>query len=399
MLRLLVRHLPRAGLRHALPRPRAGHGAGRRRSTRRGSSTGPTSTRTSRSRSPCNAFLAWVGRYPRVYHLGHGRKAVTKRYQQLRASSSQAPGQTAGSAPTSSTTRCSPPPTATAPTRTSPTRSPALAEQRRRRPVQAVLPASQPDRARVPTTATPPYLATECTDAAVADRLVRPGSDDMSAPPQECAVPHLVQRLVQRPVPHLAGGLAPRRVDVTGAGLDAVPILLLSETHDPATPYAGALAARKHLPDVARWSPGVGGYSHSTSLFGIACTDLAIAARAPGRLAAQRASPATVRTSGARAAAPTRPRPPTRGRAASAPMPHRTWWASLAAQASQVRSQMVCSDSASFASASAGQRVGGVGDDVPLLAAGGEVLPGDVVAAVGEDPVHVGQHPGDVECR
>ena len=49
LLRLLVRHLPRPGLRHAVPRAGAPHGASTATSTRAGSGTTPTSTRTSRS--------------------------------------------------------------------------------------------------------------------------------------------------------------------------------------------------------------------------------------------------------------------------------------------------------------------------------------------------------------
>lgn len=65
------------------------------------------------------------------------------------------------------------------------------------------------------------------------------------------------------------------RVDVTGAGFHA-PVLLLSETRDAATPYAGALAVRRIFP-TARLVAGVGGTSHAVSLSGVACTDDTIA--------------------------------------------------------------------------------------------------------------------------
>jgi hypothetical protein len=65
------------------------------------------------------------------------------------------------------------------------------------------------------------------------------------------------------------------RFDVSSAGLDA-PVLLLNETHDPATPYDGALRVRRMFPTAALVA-GVGGYSHAVSLSGIACTDNTIA--------------------------------------------------------------------------------------------------------------------------
>ena len=46
-----------------------------------------------------------------------------------------------------------------------------------------------------------------------------------------------------------------------------------------------------------------------------------------------------------------------------------------------------------------GELVGGVGDDVARLAAGGEVLAGDVVALLGEQRVDLGEHAGDVDVQ
>lgn len=54
------------------------------------------------------------------------------------------------------------------------------------------------------------------------------------------------------------------------------PILLVSETHDAATVYAGALATREKF-KTASLIEGVGGTTHSGSLSGIDCTDGAIA--------------------------------------------------------------------------------------------------------------------------
>jgi len=54
------------------------------------------------------------------------------------------------------------------------------------------------------------------------------------------------------------------------------PILLISETKDAATPYAGSLEVRKRFPRSALIE-GVGGTTHASSLFGGACVDGAVA--------------------------------------------------------------------------------------------------------------------------
>jgi pimeloyl-ACP methyl ester carboxylesterase len=64
----------------------------------------------------------------------------------------------------------------------------------------------------------------------------------------------------------------PVRVD----GTDAPPILLTGETLDAATPFSGSLEVRKRFPRAALIE-GVGGTTHSGSLFGNACVDTAIA--------------------------------------------------------------------------------------------------------------------------
>lgn len=63
-------------------------------------------------------------------------------------------------------------------------------------------------------------------------------------------------------------------VEVDGSGVQSA--LLLSETFDGATPYDGALNARALFPN-AVLVEGVGGYTHSASLSGIACTDTIVA--------------------------------------------------------------------------------------------------------------------------
>jgi hypothetical protein len=63
-------------------------------------------------------------------------------------------------------------------------------------------------------------------------------------------------------------------VDVDGSRVP--PILLISETRDAATPYAGSLEVRKRFPRSALIE-GVGGTTHAGSLFGNACVDDTIA--------------------------------------------------------------------------------------------------------------------------
>jgi len=69
---------------------------------------------------------------------------------------------------------------------------------------------------------------------------------------------------------------ADRPVQVKGSKVH-VPILMIGETYDAATPFPGSLVTRKLFP-TASLIEGVGGSTHSGSLSGIACTDDAIAA-------------------------------------------------------------------------------------------------------------------------
>ena len=60
-------------------------------------------------------------------------------------------------------------------------------------------------------------------------------------------------------------------------GAKAPPVLLVSETLDAATPFAGSLEVRKRFPRSALIE-GVGGTTHAGSLFGNSCVDNTIAA-------------------------------------------------------------------------------------------------------------------------
>jgi pimeloyl-ACP methyl ester carboxylesterase len=70
-------------------------------------------------------------------------------------------------------------------------------------------------------------------------------------------------------------GDAGRPVHVDGERVP--PILLISETEDAATPYAGSLEVRQRFPRSVLVE-GVGGTTHAGSLSGVACTDTTIAA-------------------------------------------------------------------------------------------------------------------------
>jgi pimeloyl-ACP methyl ester carboxylesterase len=64
-------------------------------------------------------------------------------------------------------------------------------------------------------------------------------------------------------------------VDVTGAKVH-VPVLMIDETFDPATPYEGSLYVRSIFP-TASLIEGLDGTTHAGSLSGVACTDDTIA--------------------------------------------------------------------------------------------------------------------------
>jgi pimeloyl-ACP methyl ester carboxylesterase len=63
-------------------------------------------------------------------------------------------------------------------------------------------------------------------------------------------------------------------VQIVGAD---IPVLLINETYDAATPFSGALEVRRIFPG-ASLVEGVGGTTHSASLNGVKCVDNAIAA-------------------------------------------------------------------------------------------------------------------------
>ena len=96
------------------------------------------------------------------------------------------------------------------------------------------------------------------------------------------------QRVVQRAVRLLAGaGRARARVGST----TAPPILLVGQTFDAPTPFAGSLEARRLFPN-ARLIEVRGGTEHAVTPNGNACVDDQIAAYlADGTLTARRHEP------------------------------------------------------------------------------------------------------------
>lgn len=265
-----------------------------------------------------DAFLAWVGRHPKAYHLGRSKKAVKERYQRLRRQLKAHPAGGGRVGPDElddallNAAYYNPyyPYAAAA--------LAALANRGDARGIRDLYRGSNPTGPAADNSYAM-YLATQCTDAPW---------------PKAWSTWLRDSRRLHRRAPFLTwsnawfnapcrtwpvAGTAP--VEVTGAGLDDVPILLVSETHDAATPYAGALAVRRLFPS-ARLVAGVGGYSHAVSLSGVACTDNAIAdvledgflpARATGNRADKRCRPL--------------PAPqPLRNGSRVAPLPYRTWW-------------------------------------------------------------------------
>ncbi|MDY7087484.1 MAG: alpha/beta hydrolase [Actinomycetota bacterium] len=69
---------------------------------------------------------------------------------------------------------------------------------------------------------------------------------------------------------------APSGIPVTVSGETVAPLLMVSESLDAATPFSGALEARKRFPRSVLIE-GVGGTTHSGSLYGNRCVDDSIA--------------------------------------------------------------------------------------------------------------------------
>lgn len=116
------------------------------------------------------------------------------------------------------------------------------------------------------------YLAVECTDD--------PWPTEWSQWQQDAEEIHATMPFMAWPntwfnAPCLTWSVPPKQpIKISGRGVP--PVLLVAETHDAATPFAGALELRS-LFKRSILIEGVGGTTHSGSLSGVACTDNKIA--------------------------------------------------------------------------------------------------------------------------
>ena len=212
-------------------------------STRSASGTPPTSTRTAASDRNMNLFWRYLASHPRAFHLGKRWRAVKRGYyRQLRRARPPARWPGAGSVPTSSPTRCSTPayyvydwvdaglrllrPRAPPPGRRPGRALPRRQHGRRQRASRSTTPCSARD------APWPGWARTRATRWAVHRRapFLTWGNTWYNAPCLTWQAP---------PPPH-----AGRRP----AGTVTTKILLINETRDAATPYAGALAVRRLFP-------------------------------------------------------------------------------------------------------------------------------------------------------
>lgn len=117
------------------------------------------------------------------------------------------------------------------------------------------------------------YLAVQCTDVQWPQSWDRWKRDNWAIYQR---APFLTWSNAWYNAPCLTwGASAPRQAPAVD-GSAAPPILLISETYDAATPFPGALQARRLFPNSVLIE-GVGGTTHAGSLSGVACTDDRIA--------------------------------------------------------------------------------------------------------------------------
>jgi pimeloyl-ACP methyl ester carboxylesterase len=215
------------------------------------------------------AFLGWIGRHPGTYHLGDSRRAVTRTYQKLRSQLTRRPADR----------RIGPDELddvllyAAYDNEFYPFIADAFAALANDGDATAFEQLYGGPGGKGADNSYAVYLGTECTDARWPAHWSTWRQDMWRI---HRRAPFLTWANAWFNAPCRTWPVAgSARVRVSGAGLHA-PVLLLSETHDPATPYSGALTARRLFPSSALVA-GVGGYSHAVSLSGIACTDHTIA--------------------------------------------------------------------------------------------------------------------------
>ena len=241
LLRLLLRHLPRPGLQHAVPDARAADGARHQRRPAPGlvrrqprTRTSPsTATSTSGSAGWRSTTASTTSARPRRPSTTSGTPSSPRSPRSRPAASS---GRTSG--PTSS---CAPA-TTSRPGPTWATSSPAGCTST----------TSHAAADRLRGTADTPgddngyavYDAVQCTDVQWPQSWATLGEGQLGGLP-EGTVRDLGQRLVQRAVPVLAGQ---GRHAGEGRRQQGRSALLIDETLDAATPYEGSLEVRQLLP-------------------------------------------------------------------------------------------------------------------------------------------------------
>jgi pimeloyl-ACP methyl ester carboxylesterase len=216
-------------------------------------------------------FFAWVGKHPRTYHLGKGKKAVLRGYHRLQhrldrhaAGGKVGPDELADAILLAGYYNGYYPLIAEAWSK--------LANQGKAGGIASWYRALNP-KGPGADNGYAVYLATQCTDAPWPNKWSTWRSD-MWRVHKKAPFYTWGNAWYNAPCRTWPAASSPR-FEVSSTGLDA-PVLLLSETLDPATPYSGALAVRKMFPTSALVA-GVGGTSHAVSLSGIACTDNTIA--------------------------------------------------------------------------------------------------------------------------
>jgi pimeloyl-ACP methyl ester carboxylesterase len=118
------------------------------------------------------------------------------------------------------------------------------------------------------------YLGTVCTDARWPSRWITWHRDSVRTAAE---APFATWGDTWFNAPCHYWPVGPRRPVQVRGGRVKHPILLVDETLDAATPFAGSLEVRKRFP-TSSLIEGVGGTTHAGSLSGVACTDRAIAA-------------------------------------------------------------------------------------------------------------------------
>lgn len=214
-------------------------------------------------------FFVWIGKNADTYHLGGSGKAVRKNYFALlkRLAKRPAAGKIGPAELTDVLT------TAGYSVNAWPYLAAALADLRNDGDAEPAISLYGGPGGKGADNGYAMYLATECTDAPWPTSWKKWERDNRRIHQK---APFLTWSNAWFNAPCRTWPAAPaKRVQVSSAGVD-FPVLLISETLDAATPYAGALATRSLFPTSALVA-GKGGTTHAAGLSGIACVDDTIA--------------------------------------------------------------------------------------------------------------------------